>query len=245
MGHRDMGRLPMRFSETEGEELEELWRDAGEVGYGDMTLDPIPWPDDPPPDGVPTSVTLRGGWNGPYLTAINDPAEALYFDGFGHAWQALLADDSPAAIHAPIEKIRTLGADGAVGGTGWENEDRTLNLLSLLPETSLTVHVKALDTSTTPAIWRKVEIDEAGERPFQVDALHIGLFRPNITHESRTVDAMIESDVPAATFSNLMPTTVRVFAYSTGPDQVSGAEPEWVALHAGANAVTLYLRETP
>lgn len=235
---RDMGRLPMRFSAAEGEELAELWRDAGGVGYGDFSGS-VTWPDDPPPDGVPTSVTLRNGWNGPYLAAINDPAAALYFDGFGHAWQA-----GDAAVPHTIETVASLGADGAMGGTGWENEDRTLDLLSLLPETSLTVHVKALDTSTAPAIWRQVAI-QAGAETYQVDALHVGLFRPDITHESRTVDAMIESGSPTATFSNLMPTTVRVFAYSTGPDQVSGTEPEWVALRAGANAVTLYLRGTP
>ncbi len=241
---RDMGRLPIRFSantpENEGRELEELWRDAGSVGYGDITLDPIPWPDSPaPPTGAPTTVTLRAGWNGPYLTAINDPESATFFDGFGYAWQALSDGDSDAAVNETIEKIRTLGADGAAGGSGWENEDRDINLAALLPATSLTVHAKARDSGE---VWRTVVVG-AGDEPYQVDALRIGLFAPNITHNSSGVSSAIRENESTAVFTDLPPTTVRVFAYSTGPDQVSGVEPEWVTLRPGSNSITLYLLE--
>lgn len=240
----DMGRLPIRFSantpENEGLELEELWRDAGTLGYGEMTLDPIPWPGSPPA-AVPTAVTLRAGWNGPYLTALNDPESATFFDGFGYAWQALLADDNLAEVNDPIDKVRTLGADGAEGGTGWENEDRDINFAALLPETSLTVQVKARDSGD---VWRTVVV-ESGAEDYQVDALRVGLFSPAITHNTRAVSSDIRENEPAPVFNTLMPTTVRVFAYSTGPDQVSGVEPEWVTLRPGSNSITLYLREAP
>jgi len=232
---RDMGRLPIRHGSADGEELGELWRDMGAVGYGDVT-DAIAWPDSPPPTGVPASITVRGGWNGPYL-AVDDPATARLYDGFGNPFVL-----TTNAGHA-IQSLTSLGSDGAAGGSEWDEMDRTLDLAALLPATSLRVTVMAASsTNAQQAVWRTVAI-ESGDEPYQVDSLRIGLFACAVSESARTVDQTITNDTPTAVFDDLAPTTVRVFAYSTGPDLISGMAPEWIDLRPGANAITLYLRE--
>lgn len=230
---RDMGRLPIRFSATEGKELEELWLNMSGLGYGAFS-NSVVWAG--APKAATNNVTLRAGWNGPYLSAINDPADATYFDGFGHAWHI------QTNATGRILTVSTLGADGTIGGTGWENEDRTLDFQALLPDTSLTVHVKALSsTNMHTAVWQPVVVG-SGDAPYQVDILGVGLYYPDVSDTNRVVSLETRTNTPAV-FTGLMPTTVRVFAYSTGADQMSGAEPEWVTLRSGANTITLYLRE--
>lgn len=231
---RDMGRLPYRHSHEEGEELAELWRDEGNLGYGEFTGPVTAWPDAPLPAGVPEVVTLRGGWNGPYL-AVNDPAGAKFFDGFGNAF-AVAVDGSGF-----IQVVTSFGADGQAGGAGWAEADRSVDLAALLPQTSLRVEVKARDSANA---WQPVEIG-AGAEPFQVAVLRVGLFYPDISAGARNIGQDVVEDEPLTTFSGLAPTAVRLFAYSTGDDLVSGAQPQWVDLAPGANSVTLYLREAP
>jgi prepilin-type N-terminal cleavage/methylation domain-containing protein len=235
---RDMGRLPVVQSGMEGEELSELWKnDVASLDYDDIESDPIPWPDSPLPSGVPSTVTLRCGWNGPYLM-VDDPDTAKSYDGFGNPWQV--------ATNAlgEVTLVESLGSDGVAGGAAWDEQDRTNNLAALLPRTELTVLVKARSsTNSHTAAWWTVKI-ESGAQPYQVDALRVGLFAPSVSDYDRTVDQSIVTNAPDHTFTNLMPTTVRVFAYGTGTtNQVSGDVPEWIDLRPGHNIVTLYLRE--
>jgi len=232
---RDLGRLPIRQGGAAGEELGELWRDAGSVGYGDVT-DAIAWPDSPLPTGIPASITVRGGWNGPYL-AVDDPATARLYDGFGNAYVVVTNGGNE------IQSVTSLGSDGTAGGSEWDEMDRTLDLAALLPVTSLRVTVMAASsTNAQQAVWRPVVV-ESGDAPYQVDALRVALFACAVSGSARTVGQTIINDTQTTVFNDLIPTTVRVFAYTTGGALVSGVEPEWVDLRPGANAMTLYLRE--
>jgi len=87
---RDMGRLPMVQTATEGARLEELWRDAGGSGYGTISSNLASgawqWPEwSAFVSNLPDTVDLTFGWNGPYLM-VDDPATARTYDGFGNPW---------------------------------------------------------------------------------------------------------------------------------------------------------------
>lgn len=160
----DMGRLP-RVQETEsGMILSELWKlPSDAVGYGTVDFDfaANPWPETFA--GLPTSVSLGCGWNGPYAMLSG---KKLY-DGFGNdfrlllkqsdntlAWENVVGDDTK--IDAEIHGVQSLGQDNAVDATGvspeWYDADSARDFVSdhaagftLAPETTLTVIVKARD----------------------------------------------------------------------------------------------------
>ena len=257
---RDMGRLPMVHDDTDGVRLEELWRDAGGIGYGTVTSNLASgvwqWPEWPRFSGhLPGTVELVCGWNGPYLM-MNDPATAESYDGFGNVWQV-----SGGAIGDVITNVVSLGSDNAVGGTLWDEEDQVLDLDALLPDTELTVLIKARNsTNAQDVAWRPVEPVGAAAvwtntPPYRLHKLHVALFAPEVGADAaairRTLLPAVATDVAGAvTFTGLTPTRCRVFAYGylgNPPEaaslQTSGREPEPVTLNPGQNIITLYLRE--
>ena len=247
---RDMGRLPYLYSTIEGEELVELWKnDVPALDYGAIGPQNITWPDSPLPAGFPDgaqNVTLRGGWNGPYLQ-VNDPSDARVFDGFGNPFNVT------TDVSYFIQTVTSPGADGASGGSDWPEIDRTLDFANLTASnTSLTVSVRVRDSG----VWVPVDINASGTADNQVDALRIGFFYPHVTASGKSVVASIKVDNQTCNYTyadlagvdKLMPVTVCVFAYATDTTPtprtlISGIEPECVDLDFGRNSITLYVRE--
>ncbi len=216
---RDLGRGPWLHTDSDGIRLEELWRDQGGIGYGDVSLTPT-WSEF---SGVlPASVSLRFGWNGPY-TGVDDPASAELWDGFGNPWDVTQSGGI-------IETVTSLGSDGASGGTLWHEEDLSLDLASAFPATELTVIVQrgavALDTLRVTIFRLETSAD---------------------TRSVAQVTETLSSPDPVSdvTFAGLLPGTVRVFAhgFNAGPADlwVSGSGARLVNLESGGNVVTLTL----
>jgi prepilin-type N-terminal cleavage/methylation domain-containing protein len=257
---REMGRLPMVQTAADGVRIEELWRDAGGIGYGTISSNLASgawqWPESGTFGGnLPDTVDLTFGWNGPYLM-VDDPATAESYDGFGNPWN--VAGDEVGDI---VTDITSLGSDAAVDGSAWDEKDRTLDLAALLPETELTVLIKARNsTNAQDVAWRSVEaVDDSAvwsnTPPYRLHKLHVALFTPvagaNSAFIDRVVLPAVATDVAGAVrFDDLMPTACRIYAYGYLGDpaeaaslQTSGQEPERVQLKPGPNIVTLYLRE--
>ncbi len=242
---RDTGRLPVMHSTNDSVRLRELWRDAGGIGYG-TTTNTTQWPGSIIGLYPYDAVVLTCGWNGPYLM-VNDPATAESYDGFGNPWHVT------TNTVGEILTVTSLGSDNASGGTTWDEADHTLDLGALLPETELTVLVKARhSTNVQDAAWSLIEPALAGAtNPYQLNVLYVVLFTPDLTASTRAVrqqhlPLMAANVVSAVTFSNLMPTDCKVYAYGTNAVsglQVSGHEPEIVTLRPGCNTITLYLRK--
>lgn len=244
---RDLGRLPIVHSTNAGVRLEEFWRDAGHIGYGAAT-NAADWPDAIGGLYDSGNVKLVCGWNGPYLM-VDDPDNAESYDGFGNPWGL-----AGSGIGDSVTNVVSFGSDGAVGGTGWDEQDRTLDLAALLPETELTVLVKGhSSTNAQESVW--LPVDDAGgstnANPYQLDRLVVAMFTPDIDASRRDLNRdLVEMDGAAvgsaATFSGLMPTDCLIYGYGTNAAtalQVSGRKPELVTLKPGRNVVTLYLRE--
>lgn len=233
---RDMGRLPHTpLTTAAGLELQELWKADGNLDYDDIPHTITLWPESIL--GVLTTVTLRGGWNGPYLM-VNDPATARLFDGFGNAFDVTL------------NTVTSYGADGMGGGSDWPDADLPLDLGALIPSVNLQVTVKAKDST---GAWQTVNVvggNPGATEPYLVGKLRIGLFYPVINATTKTVGEDVQENQPVYNFTGLSPVMVRVFAYSADTDdsdlKVSGLVPdpgaEWVDLKPGNNTVTLYLR---
>lgn len=239
---RDMGRLPLVQGGGAGQALAELWRDGGGVGYGPAT-NAAAWPDSIAGLFPHGDVKLACGWNGPYLM-VDDPATAESFDGFGNPWGL-----AGSGIGDSVTNVVSFGSDGAVGGTGWDEQDRTLDLAGLLPATELAVTIKArAGTNAGESAWALVE-DAGGATnaaPYQLDRLVVAVFTPNVGAATRSLRRELREGVGAtASFAGLWPTDCLVYAYGTNsaaPLLVSGPEPERVALKPGRNSLTLYLR---
>jgi prepilin-type N-terminal cleavage/methylation domain-containing protein len=227
---RDLGRGPWLHNDTDGVHndtdgfrLQELWRDLGDIGFGPVSFDPT-WAEFP--DDLPESVSLRFGWNGPYI-GVNDPATAELWDGFGNAWVVTEIDNI-------IQTITSRGSNGEAGGDLWHEDDLTLDLSSSFPTTELTVIVE----HEAPAL----------------STVRVTLFRAQTNASTRSIEQVTESVtapdlVEDVTFSGLVPGPVRVFAhgFNAGPIDLhtSGSGARLVKLEPGSNVVTLTLRETP
>lgn len=220
---RDLGRGPWLHNDTDGIRLQELWRDQGGIGFGPVPLVPT-WAEFS--GDLPASVSLRFGWNGPYI-GVDDPATAELWDGFGNAWDVTHSGGI-------LQTITSLGSDGVAGGDLWHEDDFTLDLTSAFPSTELTVIVE----HDAPAL----------------NTLRVTLFRPQTTDDTRSIVQDIESVTSPAlvedvTFSGLVPGTVRVFAhgFNAGPVDLhtSGSGARLLKLEPGSNVVTLTLREVP
>lgn len=220
---RDLGRGPWLHNDTDGIRLEELWRDQGGIGFGPVFLVPT-WTEFS--GDLPASVSLRFGWNGPYI-GVDDPASAELWDGFGNAWEVTHSG-------GVIDTVTSLGSEGLAGGTLWHEEDLSFDLASAFPATELTVIV-------------------AHEAP-ALNTIRVTLFRPQTTADTRSIVQVTESVtspglVEDVTFSGLVPGMVRVFAYgfNAGPVDLhtSGSGARLVKLEPGSNVVTLTLREVP
>lgn len=255
---RDLGRLPIVHTAADGVRLEELWRDASGIGYGtlasNLTAGVWQWPEFSTfSAALPETVELTCGWNGPYLM-VDDPRTAESYDGFGNAWQV-----EGSAVGDLATMVTSLGSDGAVGGTTWDEADRTLDLIGLLPLTELTVLIKARN-STNPLdiAWRLVEPAGAAAvstntPPYQLHQLHVALFTPEATANAvamnRYLLPLAATDVTGmVTFTGLLPTECRVYAYGYLGDppeadslQTSGRELELITLKPGRNTITLFL----
>ena len=242
---RDMGRLPVVHTASDGIRLEELWRDAGNLDYGPVT-NSLDWPV-AVSSGVYdyVKIELLCGWNGPYLM-MSDPAEAESYDGFGNPWYV-----RGSSVGDIITNMWSLGADNATGGATWYDQDRLLDLEAQLPTTKLTVVVKGRDnTNVQDAVWLPVENAEGSTNahPYQLDTLVVALFTPEVTQNQRLILRQVNdwTNVTASVSFDVMPTCGKVYAYGTNIVsglQVSGSEPELVTLNPGHNLITLYLRE--
>jgi prepilin-type N-terminal cleavage/methylation domain-containing protein len=258
---RDMGRLPIMHTDTDGVRLAELWRDQGDIDYGavtsNLTSGAWQWTEWTTfGHHLPDTVELVCGWNGPYLM-VDDPTEAESYDGFGNAWRVDADDDDC------ITNVTSRGSDNADGSTTWDEVDRSLNLAGLLPETSLTVLVKARNsTNAQDVAWRSVVPTNStavwsNTPPYCLHKLHVTLFYPKVTRDAAGIGRLIRptssTNVSGAVLfddADIRPTDCRVYAYGYLGDpakavslQVSGNEPELVRLNPGHNIVTLYLRE--
>ncbi len=254
---RDMGRLPIVHTDTDGVRLEELWRDQGGIGYGKVTraLD-ADWPEwETFGDSLPAAVELACGWNGPYLM-VDDPATARSFDGFGNPWRV-----AGSAVGATVTNVASLGSDGAAGGTAWDEVDRAVDLAGLLPETTLTVLIRARNsTNAQDVAWQPVAPADASAvwthtPPYRLHKLHVALFAPEVAEGAASITrsllpANATNVTGTVTFAGLFPTECKVYAYGylgASPEaaslQTSGREPEPVTLRPGRNTITLYLRE--
>ncbi len=156
---QDMGRLPRAHTAAEGERLSELWqRDASVANYGEHSSETLNdstnmcWPNN---EGVtfsgtlPNTVTLRCGWNGPYLTA----RKGKLFDGFGNAWETWDGSNWECQSGEEIQRIRSLGKNGLDGGTDWIDKNQPLDLNDQ-PSTTVTITMMALDRTGTKPCWR-------------------------------------------------------------------------------------------
>lgn len=123
----DIGRLPRVAAGTGDIALAELWEKPFTVAAFEIQS----------PLGDP-EVRLAAGWRGPYVYAGYGAAKLV--DGWGRAFALLAADDTTAIATTELRKIRTLGASGLVGGTGYE-ADETLVFESTLPTTVPARHV--------------------------------------------------------------------------------------------------------
>lgn len=152
----DMGRLPMVQTADEGLTLDELWNETSGIAYGTASVSPS-WPESI--SGLPATVELDCGWNGPYVLLSGDEL----YDGFGNeflvaniASPAAEADwDDAAAVSVgdTVHGVISLGLNNTYGGSGWAQEDRSVVFDELMSETSLTVMVKARNAGSEPSVW--------------------------------------------------------------------------------------------
>lgn len=240
---RDMGRLPMAQPSDPGKTLAELWRDAGSIQFGAAT-NSASWPDSNTNLYPSHDVKLTCGWNGPYLM-VDDPENAECYDGFGNPWVVLTNSIGE------ITNIVSRGAGNQEGGEAWDEEDRTLDLSTLLPKTELTAVVKGrASTNAGETAWSLAENAASNALPYQLDKLVIAVFTPAVDGSGRELNRNLKEMAgsavcSAATFA-AMPTDCLIYGYGTNAAtglQVSGPAPELVTLKPGRNVVTLYLRE--
>ena len=102
----DLGRLPARSASAEpGLFLDELWnRPAAVEPFGYRA-----------PLGDPT-VQVGCGWRGNYLRL--GIGRTLFVDGWGRPFRCAKSDGAPPAAGDALAIVETLGANGAVGGDG-------------------------------------------------------------------------------------------------------------------------------
>lgn len=117
----DVGRLPRVASVVDGTlALAELWERPADVAPFAIL----------PASGDP-EVRLPTGWRGPYMRLGFGTTKLV--DGWGRPYALVGADDTAAPLAMELRKIRSLGADAAVGGTGYD-ADATLVIESTLPD---------------------------------------------------------------------------------------------------------------
>jgi prepilin-type N-terminal cleavage/methylation domain-containing protein len=215
---RDLGRLPIIQSDTEGEELSELWLEPDDIAYGTVTTN-VTWDPDYS-DDLPEEITLRCGWNGPYVL-VTDPATQKLYDGYGNAF--IVSNNAAQEIVA----ITSYGADGAEGaGESWADEDSALDWGSTVPDTELTVTIGSTNA------W---------------DDLHVLLFSPNVTASTKQIVATSTNLInqTTCTFTDQAPTQCRLCAYGTAGTNTytSGTAAKALLLEPGQNFITLYLKK--
>lgn len=105
----DVGRLPRVVGADPATQLNELWVQPGGVPASSVQT----------PAGD-AEVRVPGGWRGPYLRLSLGATGLL--DGWGQPLQALKADETAAAAGDEVTIARTLGADNAAGGTGYDED---------------------------------------------------------------------------------------------------------------------------
>jgi hypothetical protein len=102
----DMGRLPAAVGSDPLTGLAELWTNPGSLAafaIRQSTFDP--------------EVLVPTGWRGPYLRL--PVGQSVLRDGWGNSLDLLDAGGSPVLPDTPIAAVRSRGADGAIGGTGY------------------------------------------------------------------------------------------------------------------------------
>ena len=186
----DVGRLPDR--------LDELWTNTTGLGAFAVTK------------GVEDSeVRVSGGWRGPYVRLSWNATNLL--DGWGNAYTSRL--------ETGVWKVGHLGADGAEGGTNYDQE----------------VFIDFKENEAKAWVWGQVEVNTnllAGSNA----TVRVRVFHPDGTSEeiSGLSSACISTNVISWTNSVPVPIGLRpVRAYLVGTDRKSAIR--YVSLRSGTN----------
>ncbi|MEZ6187112.1 MAG: type II secretion system protein GspG [Planctomycetota bacterium] len=99
--------------------------------------------------GVDPAVIVGTGWRGPYLRLPPASGESKVLDGWGNPFLLLKRDGSDAGESDEVARIRSLGADGQDGGSGF-NADLEVTFVD-----SMTNRVDAM-------VSGRVTIDKGG-----------------------------------------------------------------------------------
>ena len=159
---QDMGRFPVVQSAAEGVVLSELWECPSGLAAGTVSQAPG-WPDSLA--GLPASVSLACGWNGPYLALSG----SKLYDGFGNDflvaktaspaadasadWHSDATGGDPPSVGTDIAAILSRGADGDFTDAGWADANRMLDFAAQTAAVRLAVTVKARDLSGDTPSW--------------------------------------------------------------------------------------------
>jgi prepilin-type N-terminal cleavage/methylation domain-containing protein len=212
---RDMGRLPMMQSDTEGEELSELWLEPTNLTYETVTTN-LTW-DAAYSNALPAEVSMPFGWSGPYVL-VTDPESKKLYDGYGNAF-SVTTNESLEVI-----ELISYGADGEAGdGANWADEDHSLDWDATVSSTDLTVTIDSTNT------W---------------DQLYIVLFTPQVSDADKSIVSTVQTNQTTCTFTDLAPMQCRVCAYGSSGNgsYASGTTAKALLLEPGQNFLTLYLR---
>ncbi|HZE97521.1 MAG TPA: prepilin-type N-terminal cleavage/methylation domain-containing protein [Planctomycetota bacterium] len=134
----DVGRLPKAKGNDPLLQLGELWDPAGLPAYSSHTA------------AGDADVTMMTGWNGPYVRIT--VASFQQADGWGRPFLFFKADGvTSVADTDEIAVIKNLGADGAVGGVGFDADFPPL-ALSTLQSADLSGYVYYRTSGTTPVL---------------------------------------------------------------------------------------------
>jgi prepilin-type N-terminal cleavage/methylation domain-containing protein len=111
----DLGRLPIAFGSDPAIQLAELWdNDKNRDGNPDLdAFDLVRLNSDP-------EVLVPYGWRGVYLQLPLGTDQLR--DGWGNRFDLLRSDMTPVADGESIEVVRSRGADGVLGGDGYDRD---------------------------------------------------------------------------------------------------------------------------
>ena len=177
----DVGRLPNAVGTDPLTQLQELWANPnGLTAYSLQTA---------PSDA---QVVLGCGWRGPYLQL---PLGTTFLrDGWGNPLSLLQSDGVTAvASGSPIQWVRSLGADNAVGGVGYA-ADTDLVFVG----TQFGATVDRIDATVSGTVY---VLDSFGNQINPTGTVTVKFFDPNPATGTIRETTLTVTPSPTATFT--------------------------------------------
>jgi hypothetical protein len=222
----DMGRPPFAAGNDPLLQLRELWEKPATVevfGFKQPASD--------------LEVLVPCGWRGPYLRL--PPGVGNLRNSWGNPFVLLRADGAIAADGQPIEIIRSLGSDQAVGGTGYALDSDLIVASAAL----------AVNRYAAPVTGQVQLIDTTGMPRSATGPISVVLYAPNpatggVLSVSLPVTATMSTGV--YTFGNPAGYTpsmgARVIRAYEGTPPTQRSRPVNLMVPAGGMSVTLQIQ---